>query len=564
MILTGLVAQYGVNVPHWDQWDTPALALIQMGQGTLDFGDLFAQHNESRMVFPRLLWLALASLGGWHVKREMFFTLGLAGLVSLGLWRLSRQTLPLGPKGALALWAMSNWLLFSLSQWDNWFWGLQFATVVPIACIVAGLLLLNTSQSPLVKVLGSGVLATISTFSFANGLLVWVVLLPTVAVVAWVERPRHRWLPLAWLGWMASATLIYFAGYQKPQGHPGLGEALGQPVKAVAFFLVYLGAPFGFGDRYAAAIFGLILLILFALFCTFLGHRLVVKRDVVRFRQGLPWAAIGSYAVLSALLTTAGRVGFGVDVALAPKYTTFSTVLAIALLHGLSWMIIASPRTLSLRQPLRFGALALAGMFLVGYGLTLAHGWRGLVKNYETRTYAKVCLMLINVVEVTDCVEAHNALYPLRTVVEERSNLLQAQGLLRPLLLDDDILKKFQISQPGSAHGVLDLFAPDGQGNFTAQGWAILPEQRRPAPAVVLTYTTASGITQPLQVIKVADLRPDVAAAVGQPYGRSGWQGTVLAQALPADAITLQAWAFDVDTQTAYSLGSGHPIPALQ
>src|SRR4051794_2788618 len=48
-----------VDVPSWDQWELVGL-LVKSSHGELRFADLHAQHNEHRVLFPRLLMLGLA------------------------------------------------------------------------------------------------------------------------------------------------------------------------------------------------------------------------------------------------------------------------------------------------------------------------------------------------------------------------------------------------------------------------------------------------------------------------------------------------------------------------
>jgi hypothetical protein len=273
------------------------------------------------------------------------------------------------------------------------------------------------------------------------------VLLPSIGAVAWGKQ-RQWWLPVGWLLWAMATGGLYFYHYQSPQGHPGILETLQHPVNVIAFFLAYLGAPFGFGDRYAAALFGLILLAGFAAFLTSSLRQLLAANDELFFRQSLPWLAIGSYAILSGVLTSLGRASFGIPTALAPKYVTFSTFLPIALLYGLGLTISLKVDKLPAYRKLQKLGLALAGLFLVGYLLTFAHGMRGLMANYQTRLFAKSCLMLINVTQEKDCVEANNALYPVRIYVLERANQLNDHGLLRPRLVSEVIYDHFQVSEP--------------------------------------------------------------------------------------------------------------------
>src|SRR4051812_3450839 len=63
--------KHWINIPIWDEWDTPGIALLHFMQRTLTWGDLLAQHNESRKVVPRLIHIAIASVAGWDVRQGM-------------------------------------------------------------------------------------------------------------------------------------------------------------------------------------------------------------------------------------------------------------------------------------------------------------------------------------------------------------------------------------------------------------------------------------------------------------------------------------------------------------
>src|SRR5437762_9912241 len=67
-----------VPVPYWDEWDSPGQQLAAYYRGTLGLTDLFSQHNESRSLFPRLLYLSLYLTAGWDVRCGMVATFVLA------------------------------------------------------------------------------------------------------------------------------------------------------------------------------------------------------------------------------------------------------------------------------------------------------------------------------------------------------------------------------------------------------------------------------------------------------------------------------------------------------
>src|SRR5678815_2827528 len=84
---------FGLNIPFWDQWANVSL-LMKQQQGLLSIRDLFAQHNEHRPFFPRLIWIVLARLTHYNVKAEQWTNLFIAVAAfgffiqrSLRLWR---------------------------------------------------------------------------------------------------------------------------------------------------------------------------------------------------------------------------------------------------------------------------------------------------------------------------------------------------------------------------------------------------------------------------------------------------------------------------------------------
>lgn len=72
ILLGFLITRFGVNVPFWDEWFTPGDLFNKIhSSGHISFPDLIAQHNESRKVFPKLLFLAVASLTHWDTRYQM-------------------------------------------------------------------------------------------------------------------------------------------------------------------------------------------------------------------------------------------------------------------------------------------------------------------------------------------------------------------------------------------------------------------------------------------------------------------------------------------------------------
>ena len=80
------IGLYGVDIPYWDQWDSPYIIIQGYHSGSLDWSLLFASHNEHRPVSARALTLGLLSFfGNWSPVREMAIN-SLIPALSSGLW----------------------------------------------------------------------------------------------------------------------------------------------------------------------------------------------------------------------------------------------------------------------------------------------------------------------------------------------------------------------------------------------------------------------------------------------------------------------------------------------
>ena len=72
LLLALLVRRYGVNIPFGDDFDSPGRLFFDFLQGNFTWHSLWQQHNESRLVVPRLIWLVEAITVGWSTKHWMY------------------------------------------------------------------------------------------------------------------------------------------------------------------------------------------------------------------------------------------------------------------------------------------------------------------------------------------------------------------------------------------------------------------------------------------------------------------------------------------------------------
>ena len=130
-------------------------------------------------------------------------------------------------------------------------WGIQIVVFTPIVCITICILIAYSRLNNIAQILICMVLSTISTFSYANGLLAWVIVLPVLALVklkSWSEFRKNIILYLFWIiGFIANIT-FYFHDYQKPLSNPNPFESTQYPYQVLQYFLAFLGGSLGVGS----------------------------------------------------------------------------------------------------------------------------------------------------------------------------------------------------------------------------------------------------------------------------------------------------------------------------
>ncbi|MEM9596655.1 MAG: hypothetical protein AAGD06_20470, partial [Acidobacteriota bacterium] len=367
-----LVSAWGVDLPHWDQWElVPRLEALATGD--FDPMGLWQPHNEHRLLFPRLLMVGMAAVSGWNIHWELWANLALAVALAAVLLLLLRRTAP-GPVPPAAL-ALGSLVVFNPSQWMNWSWGWQsqiFLVVLGVAAAVTWLTADRPGGLP-----AAATAAAVATGSFANGLLAWplglpLAALPLAALPLAAPRssnptPGPRWRRGAlWLLLGACAWALYFHGFRPSPDVAVDRGLLGTLQHFGAYVSIYLGAPlFGFHGRLCLWAGFLAVAAAFALAALWLrdAHR------EGRWRYALPWCVLMAWALGSAAVTAAGRLHLGIGQALSSRYVTLSELFWLGLL-GLWVTRGASDAQRRIRTQARL-ALLLAAAVLVVNG---AHG----------------------------------------------------------------------------------------------------------------------------------------------------------------------------------------------
>lgn len=556
VLLGILIVKYSINVPYWDQWYVSSM-FEKIDANSLTFQDLISQHNESRKLFPRLLFMGLAYLTGWDVRYEMLVIFILACLVSVNLYRLSLITVKGSRLKLILLACLSNMLIFSPIQWENWLWGIQVVVFSPIACLTTCIVVAYSNLNLRIKILIGIILSTISTFSYANGLLCWVLVLPVIALAkpkVCQDLVKKNWLIIAWILGFISNAVLYFYNYKKPSYHPSITAGVGHPLKVLNYFLAFLGAPLAHNNLTVATIVGTLLIATFIFLVLYL---LKFRNQNNLLHRTIGWLIIAGYTIISAAITSGGRVGIGVEQALSSRYATFAVYLAIALIYLSAIIIedaenrnILSGRNLTLNRILS----SVLTILIFLHVITASYAIEQMHDAQETRSKGKACLLLINIAKNDGCIIR---LWGDVNDTKVKANILNKMGFLKPGLVTSEKIEKIKENPLGLNNGWLDTISIDAD-RYTVGGWAILANKGRPADGVVLTYDK-KGEAIAFAVVTPEISRKDVVKVTGKnEYVKSGWQTLISRQQLPQEAKVIKAWALDADTGKVVELkGTG-------
>jgi hypothetical protein len=537
LLVLWLIASYGVDVPRLDDWSL--VTTLRCGdESCLTWSKLGRQHVESRPVTSRLMVLALAPVAGFNVRALMLASLAIVGIASLLLLLMARASLPGSPSRWLWLWALANAGVFGLAQAETWLLGAQVCTYLAIATLCGGLALASGTASLPVRVLGGMGIATAATFSMTSGLMTWL-LLPPVWALGTPRRQWVRWLAVWALGCAAVSTL-YFWGFEDRS--PGEWQALREPHRAVAYTLVFLGAPFG---RALGSGGSDVLVLSGVLGAILIGGAagsvlsLVQARDADRWRRASPFIALAVFTCGVAAMAALGRLSFGLDQALSPRYTAWSIYLAVSLLFLV-------PIAFEGRRGVLRGAAVLAALGVCLHSLT---SWQGLQDAEAARRDHLTLRAAVDFARVAPEPPLLRRLFPWPERLIARAAFLSQRGLMaRPLASSGRVMEIAASRDPVFEAGAIHRYVVDA-GALVLEGWAVLPEHGEPAHAVLLC-AEVPGTSQgdPRIVAVVGTGRPQAAGASasgrGGPAG-SGWNRRLDLSRLRADESLLTAWAYD-------------------
>ena len=564
--LAMLVCRDAVNVPFWDEWDADIAGIfIKSGTGLLTFSDLWAQHNESRLLLPRIFFLLLGKLTHWNVGCEMATTFLLAVVIATVIFRLERLTFAGGPRVRGPVFFISSLMIFSPAQSEAWLWGMELILYVPLVCILLSLVVHYSRAGLWSSCLAAMLLATVSTCTFSNGLLAWIVLFPVFFLTenghGWATK---KWPALAWLAGFCGNVLVYFHHYNFPPANGLLGKIWSDPLPLLNYFFTFLGGSLsalswsrldGSGaNRLAiAAIIGGVLFLVFMLCCVGAFHWRK-NRDLMK--RLWPWLTLGGYGILSAGLATSARaLAFGTEQALSPRYGIFGISLMIALVHLVP--LLALHRQPDRTEKKTAVGLAMLGAIMAGFFL-LVLPVQVSIMNYSrlSRLQAKSCLDFVRILPEQPAMT--RTLFPHYLHLRPTAAALDQLGVFdRPLLTTNRLARLQAAGSANHVCGRIELFHQQSGSQFDVEGWATSPFHPGPADCVLLTCETSQTEPAVFTLMDQRSFRPDLVTQFHDPvFLLAGWQILCDFTNLPRGNVKIRAWAYDVKRRSVTPLES--------
>lgn len=562
LFLILLVHRYAVPIPALDDWEMAPL-IAKAHSGGLSFSDIFAQQQESRTLFPKLIFILFALGRSWDPRVEMMFSILICSLTALGIYLLLRRSALSAIAIGVALF-LGVLLIFSPAQQELWLLASGFPSFVPALCIVWGIVVVRSNFSVRTKFLLCLALAIFSSFTLANGLLAWGLTFP---ILFFTQRPPawKRWLA-AWAGACAVCAALYFWDYRKPHDLPPFA-APHSLLAYVQYLFLFLGSGLARSGNenplFAATTVGAVLLLFYLSALVFAFLR---RRDREFLKAVFPWLAMGFYSIGSGCLAALGRIDWGVAQALESRYVAFSLYLTVAVIA-----LVAIGAGKVRKSTTRSGAclglftvvVLLGAIYLTMDFLCAAAS----IPLFRLRSAAgrlgHGAVLFSQVIDTSEVIR--NVNYPRAHFVVQNADRLDRLHLLRTPLLRTNVINALRHTDVDDemAAGWFDGLTTSNENRTTAWGWAALTGKGRSADCVVLAYGNEKGEWIAFALSSAVESRADVVLRLQDPEQQwSGWRASFPRNAVPSGA-QISAWAVDAKDAKLYRLKESSPQPKL-
>ena len=418
MALLADINRFAVNIAFMDDWQFIPL-LEKARNGTLTFHELWAPHDEHRLLLPRIIIIASMFASGGDYRVQSYITFAVVAISSgCLLWLMIR--LNGNRNSVLWAWVLVNIALFLPIQFHNWLWPMQFAYFLPYTFLALCFCTLYARTPALPKFVMAAVFALAGNYSFVQGNLIWPAALPVILLAPDIlGKGVRRNFAIAWVALGALAVAIYFRGLEHNSaapdyayGHEGVAPTMStfhqlqeHPADTILrmdrFILGMFGNSISRGFPVADEL-------VFSYVCGAIVLMLALIGLAAAWRRGLflnrtlPWACLLLFTFLTAAFVCVGRVWRGDFQPLTPRYTTFGAFCIVSLIALLYTAFSGLHEELgrSASHPLSPGHVLswtqglLVGLYLCVQGVNWSYGQHLMEEWRLTRWHARARGML--------------------------------------------------------------------------------------------------------------------------------------------------------------------------
>ena len=578
------IRAFAVNVPFMDDWQFVPL-LEKAKNGTLTFEDLFAPHDEHRLLLPRVIIIASMFATGGDYRAQCFITFSVVVVISICLlWLMVR--LNGNRNSVLWAWVLVNIALFSPIQFHNWLWPMQFAYFLPYTFLALCLCALYARIATLPKFILAAVFALAANYSFVQGNLIWPAVLPVILFAPEIlAKGARRNFAIAWVVLGALSMTLYFWGLEHNSaipdyayGHEGVPPTMTtfrllqeHPVQTISrmgrFVLAMFGNSIARGFPVAdnlvfSYVCGTIVLVLAVVALTAAWKRRLF------FNYALPWACLLLFTFLTAAFVCVGRVWRGDYQPLTPRYTTFGAFCIVALVallfsafSGLREQAIKTSRP-RFSDAILWTQGLLVGIYLCVQGINWTYGQNLMQEWRLTRWHARAKLHFLGKVSTyagPDLLGGQDAF------IDTQAQTLERLHMLKPPRATDLRISGLgrEVIPDGLKRGQMYALSRTGLKGWRASGYA-LASGGRSADAVILGVQNNEGgwvaiaagtpLSQP-DYLRRSNRMDWEFLALSEPGRRGSWEIDLpLGTFGDLRSGVLRAWAMDYRRGVLYRL----------
>ena len=194
------IYNFGVNIPLADEWHTVKYFNSFFSGDNSWIFQIFEQHNEHRIFFPNLVFLANASVSSWNVVVQMYLGWMFIGISLIPIYFFLKK---MGPNFEWIL-IPASILVYSPLQHNNLLWGFQIQWFFFLAFFLWSIYFLTTTKH--LHFLISIIFAILASFSFLLGLLIWPI---GVLSLTYIHKFKKSYL-ITWFSAAITVFVFYF------------------------------------------------------------------------------------------------------------------------------------------------------------------------------------------------------------------------------------------------------------------------------------------------------------------------------------------------------------------